>query len=149
MNNYYVYGRGVELVEELLELLHPTGLQVGLAQWRTEREIRELSLLLLDLQKTRLDGVLDDELDGRHRALLSKSMLRRNEERLLRCQEWDGTYDTVDGLVLDSGVPRHDGSEHHGRRLEARSARCARTLTSTTSMRTSRNMYRRSMRPYM
>ena len=106
--------------EELLELLQPAGLQVGLAQRRPERQVGELRLLLLHLQKTRLYRVLDDELDGRHRALLSKSMLRRDEERLLRCREWDGTYDTVDGLVLDSGVPGHGGSEHHDERLKAR-----------------------------
>ena len=35
--------------EELLELLQPTGLKIGLAHWWAERKIRQLRLLLLDL----------------------------------------------------------------------------------------------------
>ena len=61
--------------EELLELLQPTCLNVRLAQCRTEGEVRKLCLLLLNLQETGLDCILDDQLHSRDRPRLAKSML--------------------------------------------------------------------------
>ena len=71
-----------------MELFHAALHKLGIAEaLPVERHVGEGSFLLLHLEQARLDGVLDDELDGGDRASLTKAVY------------------AVDGLVLDGGIP--------------------------------------------
>ena len=63
--------------EELVQLLHPSLHHLLLAQRLPEGHVGKPRLPLLDFEESRLDRILDDELDRRDRVNLAQTMLER------------------------------------------------------------------------
>lgn len=76
------------LSEELVELLDAALQELGFRKVLAEGHVGQLGLLPLDLKKTRLNGVLDDELDRGDRTSLPESVLRINQFSSSMSQIW-------------------------------------------------------------
>jgi hypothetical protein len=114
-------------VEELHELLQPTLHHLGFADAWAEGHIGKCLLALLHLEQFVLDAVLNDELDGRHWASLSESMLQGKVSLLdKKPMETRGdTYHSIDSLMLNSRVPVrvHEVHPRCGRQVQADTTR--------------------------
>ena len=64
-------------MEKLVEFLHAALLHLSLAQLRAESHVCEFRFLFLHLEKTGLDGILNNELHSGHGLGLSEAMLEK------------------------------------------------------------------------